>query len=269
MIDKGNQMGRSLKNIHKLIADAVQELPPEESFLNDLTSSIERRDADNHYVPSQTYKPSSMNCIRNMYFQRVGAEATDGEASMELIGMGESGTDRHERIQQAVFNMKNYGIDCEYIDVAEYVEEHELSHLSIIKQQGFETKLYHKDLYMSFLCDGIIKYKGEYYILEIKTETIYKWQGRKGVEPLHINQGTSYSTALEINKVLFLYECRDNCSKKAYILDVTNEMKEDLIVSRIEDCEQYVKNLTVPPKPKEASPKFCQYCNYRSLCKRS
>ena len=47
--------------------------------------------------------------------------------------------------------------------------------LEIVGQSGMECKLYHKKLNMSFMCDGIIKYKSKYFIFEFKTETANKW----------------------------------------------------------------------------------------------
>ena len=42
-----------------------------------------------------------------------------------------------------------------------------------------ETKLYHKKLNMSFMTDGIIRYKGKYFIFEFKKETSDKFYKEK------------------------------------------------------------------------------------------
>lgn len=260
---------QSLKNVHALIAAATKSLPVEEAFVADLEAAIEKYDLSNAREPSQCYKPSSMHCIRNMYFQIIGQEQDHERSTACLIGIGESGTDRHERIQRAVDNMKKSGIDCEYIDVAQYIADNHLDHLEVVKRSGMEVKLRHKTLNISFLCDGIIKYKGEYFILEIKTESIYKWQVRTDVAEEHVIQGTTYSACFGINNVLFLYENRDNCSKKAYVLHVTDDMKQDKVVSRIEECDGYVGRLIVPPKPTDVSKKTCGYCKYKTACSKA
>ena len=113
----------------------------------------------------------------------------------------------------------------------------------------------------------LLKYKGEYYILEIKTETSYKWQERKSYDVNHKNQTTAYSTLLKIKKVLFLYENRDLCDWKSYIFEVTPEMSDELVYKPIQECEEYIKENKVPPIPKVISKKDCQYCGYRKLCK--
>ena len=145
-----------------------------------------------------------------------------GKASYQLEGICESGTDGHIRIQQAIENMKNVlNIDVEYIDVAEFVKQRNLTDLEIREKSGMETKLYHKKLNMSFMTDGIIRYKGKYFIFEFKTETSDKFYQRKGVDKKHYNQATAYSIAFKLDKVLFIYENRNTLDKKAYIKEVT------------------------------------------------
>lgn len=258
----------SLKNVFNLIEQAKESQSVEQSFLFDLNRSIELTDEKNFRKPSKTYKPSSMNCIRNMWFQVTGQEPDKPISSACLVGICESGTDRHERVQNAVSQMKDNGIDCEYIDVAKFVKSRNLDYLDIVSKQGNETKLYNKSLNMSFLCDGIIRYKGKYYILEIKTESIYTWLNRQCVNEVHHNQAIAYSISLGLDDVIFLYINRDNADMKAFMFSVTPEMKEQL-VGKIETCDEYVKKLVCPPKPENVTPKFCQYCNYKNSCKRS
>lgn len=259
----------SLKNVFRLIDTATKELPITESFVADLEAAIEKNDQANARKTSQSYKPSSMQCIRNMYFQIIGQEPDADRATSCLIGIGQSGTDRHERIQQAIADMHKQGVDCEYVDVEEYIKQNNLDHLEIVKRSGMEVKLRHKTLNISFLCDGIIKYKGKYYILEVKTESIYKWQPRTDVAEEHIAQGTTYSVCFGIDEVLFLYENRDNCSKKAFMLHVTDDMKFSHVISKIEDCDGYASRLIPPPKPLDVSKKTCNYCKYKSACRKA
>lgn len=258
----------SLNNVLALIDEAKEGQAVELRFLADLKRSIELTADKSSRKPSQTYKPSSMNCIRNMWYQVTGATPDTSNCSACLVGICESGTDRHERVQNAVSQMQSNGMDCEYIDVAKFVKSRNLEYLNVVAKQGNETKLYHKMLNMSFLCDGIIRYKGKYYILEIKTESIYKWQMRTNVNPQHHNQAIAYSVALGLDDVIFLYINRDNTDMKAYMFHVTDSMKESL-VGRIEECDQCVKKLACPPKPKNADTKMCQYCAYRNSCRKS
>ena len=257
---------QSFKNICRLIDSAKEDVAPEQSFLGDLKRSIEMTNDKATREPSKTYKPSSMTCIRNMYYQVTGHPQDPQASNYTLVGICNSGTDIHERTQKYVADMKNNGIDCEYINVADYVRERGLDYLEIVEQKGMETKLYHKTLNMSFLCDGIIRYKNHYYILELKTESTYKWQGRQGVDPKHYAQGTAYSLVFKIDKVIFVYISRDILDMKAFMFEPTEEMKNEL-VNRILECDNFVTEGKVPPIPENVPKASCSYCAYRNTCR--
>lgn len=257
----------SLKNVCRLIQAAKETLPPEQDFLNDLKRSIEMTADKDTRLPSKTYKPSGMNCIRASYYQITGTQPDEGSSNYTLIGICNSGTDIHVRIQTAVEQMKENGMDCEYIDVADFVKQRNLDYLDIVSKNGMETKLYHKNFNMSFMCDGIIKYKNHYYILELKTENSYKFANRKGVDPSHYNQGTAYSIAFGIPKVLFVYISRDVLDMKAFMFTPSDEMKQNLI-GYIEECDSYVSRMITPPKPEDISKKACSYCMYKEQCRK-
>ena len=262
----------SLKNVCRLIQEATTQLPIEQSFLADLKRSIEMTDKANRRMPSQTYKPSSMNCIRNMYYQRIGESLDEGESSYTIVGICNSGSDIHQRVQQSVLDMSKNDMDCEYVNVADFVRQRNLTDLEIVKepnfeQRDYETKLFHKTLNMSFLCDGIIRYQGKYYILELKTESSSKWMTRKGVDPKHCAQATAYSLSFKIDGVVFVYISRDVLDMKAYLFEPTDEMKSEL-VGKISNCDNYIANNIVPPKPTDLPRVVCEYCAYKTACRR-
>lgn len=258
---------QSLKNIIRLIDAAKEQVPVEQEFLADLKRSIELNDEKGRRLPSKTYKPSGMNCIRASYYQVMGVEPDESSSSYTMVGICNSGTDIHVRVQTAVAEMKENGIDCEYLDVAEFVKSRELDNLEIKSKSGMETKLYHKRLNMSFMCDGIIRYKGKYYILELKTESSYKFMNRHDVDPSHYNQGTAYSLAFGLDNVLFVYISRDILDMKAFMFNVTNEMRSHL-VDYIDECDSYVRRQIAPPKPENVLKKTCSFCSYKRECKK-
>jgi hypothetical protein len=77
----------SLKNVMHLIDVANQNIPVEQMFLSDLKRSIELTDEKESRPPSKTYKPSSMNCERQMYYQVIGAEQDKGNSNYCLVGI--------------------------------------------------------------------------------------------------------------------------------------------------------------------------------------
>lgn len=257
----------SLKNVMRLIETAKDTLSPEQDFLNDLERSIEITADKDVRLPSKTYKPSGMNCIRQSYYQLMGIEPDRSSSNYSLVGICNSGTDIHIRIQTAIEQMKENGMDCEYVDVAEFVKNRNLDHLNIVSQNGMETKLYHEKLNMSFMCDGIVKYKNHYYILELKTESSYRFVNRRGVDPSHYNQATAYSIAFNIPEVLFVYINRDVLDMKSFMFIPTNDMKQNLI-GYIDECDGYVNRMIAPPKPENVAKKTCNYCLYKTQCKK-
>lgn len=258
----------SLRNVMSLIDTASAGIKTEDAFLNDLKRSIEESDMKSRTgKPSQTYKPSSMHCIRNMWFQVTGAEPDSSRNSYTGIGIVQSGTDIHNRIQTAIEHMKDNNIQCEYVDVEAFISENKLDNLQIREKYMHELKLYHKSLNISFMTDGIIHYKNRYYILEIKTEISSKWYSRDGVDPKHYNQAIAYAIAFNLDDVIFLYISRDTLDMKAFMFHVTGQMKEDLI-GKITECDGYAERGIMPPKPEGLSRTVCNYCPYQSLCKR-
>lgn len=256
----------SLKNVTRLINEANKKVPTEESFLNDLKRSIEISDKKGWKLPSQTLKPSDMNCKRSSYYAVMGVEPDDSEPSFTMVGICNSGTDIHARIQDAVMQMKENGMDCEWIDVAEFVVEKKLDYLTIKEKKGNETKLYDNRYNISFMCDGIVKYKGRHYILEFKTETSNKWYTRTGVDPKHCHQAYSYSNSLQLDDVIFVYIERDMLNMRAFMLRVTDEMRQE-IVDYATDVAGYVERKITPPKREDACPQKCRYCSYQMRCK--
>lgn len=260
------------KNIHSLIGAAKQALPLSQQFLADLNMSIIKT-AKKEYEsqkPSRAYHPSSMLCKRNAYFQITGANRDPYTRSAEFTGICESGTDRHERIQRAIMQMKDNGFDCEFVDVETFIRDNNLHWLEVLDKSFGETKVLHIGLNIRFKADGIIKYKGEYYILEIKTESQQKALKRIDTDPKHYNQGIVYALSFNVDKIMYLYENRNFLSKKPYVYEVTHEQKISAI-GFIEECDEYVNNCIVPPidKNNENLKAACQYCDYTAVCKRS
>ena len=217
--------------------------------------------------PSRTYKPSSLRCLRNMYYQVTGADVDpEGSRSSDFVGICESGTDRHKRIQHVISKMSSFGVDCEYLDIAEYVTSNNLP-LKVLGKTDYETKLFDESRNLIFLCDGLIRYKGELYIIEIKTESSYKWMSRNNADESHRYQSWAYSLELGIDKVLFIYENRDVCTKKPYCIQITDEQRNQ-ISDRISLCQGYVDSGTAPPMEATITNKDCQYCDYKTVCKK-
>lgn len=262
-------MGReTIKNINRLIEISSKPVSVSESFLEDFKRSVVLTEEKYDGIPSKTFKPSGLSCRVACYYQIMGVKPDSGNTSFNMIGICNSGTDIHVRVQTSIMQMKENGIDCEWIDVAEYIKEQGLDYLIVREKKGTETKLYDTryGTYISFMCDGIIKYKGKYYILEIKTESSNKWYSREGVDSKHYRQAISYSNSFKLDTVLFMYVDRDLLNVKTFEFVVTNEMRHELI-SFFNEVQGYVERQIVPPKDENLPKTACRYCSYIARCK--
>lgn len=260
-------MAQSLAN---LIKSNTKPMTIEEEFVHNFYVTKQRM--NNAYKPTPgSFSPSSISkCSRELYYRYVGAERDPDlrtpEQAGPLFSILENGNDRHERIQAVISKMQENGIDVRWVDVGEFVNQFKPDGTSVLKKQGFETKLVNSVLELRFLCDGVIIYKGEYFIVEIKTMHTKKWYDSKQSNtpyPDHIDQAATYSLALGINKVMFLYEDR-NMMGLLPIIHVVTEEERQKIVNKIFNVKNYVELGCVPPKTNNCSK--CTYCEYKRQC---
>jgi hypothetical protein len=263
-------MSRRLLN---LINNNQPQLPANKKFAVDLMRTLELDSKSNTRKPSKYYKPSSLKCMRNMYFTRTSAPVDVAPEEYTMIGMADTGTHRHEAIQTALINMPNYGFDWKYLDVAKYVEDKQkfgkCRNLVVKGTQGAETHLIDTVLNLSFRCDGIIRRisTNEDFLFEFKNVTSFKYNtiDNSALEQ-HYNQVICYCTALDLDKAFITYENRDTCNIDVpEIFEVTPDMK-NWLVGFISECEGYVSRMIAPPKCEDT--KVCRYCPYKTICKK-
>ncbi len=240
-----------------------QENDVANKFLQDLLYTIEKEN-ENDYIPTKAYKPSGIaGCKRGLYFQMTGVKPDIEPSSVELVGICESGTDRHEVLQDYIKQVGSYTGNCKWLNVAKYLHEHNITDPQVVSQNGNETKLFSKKYNMRFMCDGLIQYRDEYYILEIKTESSLKFSRHDEPWKDHKMQAACYAMCIGVPRVIFLYENRDNCTKKAFLYEVP-QSQIDYIEQVINYVDRCVEEHKVPPK----EPDKCTYCNYKGECRR-
>lgn len=252
---------------------AVREQPINKAFLTDLMSAIEMNDMRGNRKSSQTYKPSSLVCMRQMYYMRSGEPADESRTEYQMIGMADTGSRRHEAIQDVLEKMEKLGYDWRYVNVAEYIAnkhaEGKLLNIDVVGQRGAETKLFDKVLNISFMCDGIVQRvsTGKYYLFEFKNQTSFKYSGKEKVDEAHVDQVTCYCMSLDLSEALVTYENRDVCMLECpEVFLVTEEMKQ-ACVSKILECEGYVERMIPPPMHPTTKP--CRWCQYQTACKKA
>jgi CRISPR/Cas system-associated exonuclease Cas4 (RecB family) len=239
------------------------KVPFEDKFLkefNETLCKIEAERKKGHPTSTEHYRPSSIyGCKRMLWAARKGIPE-ELEFSPVLIGITESGTDRHERIQTVIEKMDN--VYC--IDVEAQVKQANLKGIKteVVEKKEHETKCRNKELYLSFMPDGLIRYEGIKTLVEIKTESVYKWQVRTAPAEEHIKQATCYAMGLGVEHIFFIYEDRNFTQKKAYLVKVQDEHISE-IKTIISTVNKYVEDNIIPPAEKDK----CKYCPYKSWCK--
>lgn len=260
-----------LKTVNKVTKEGKTELPHDVLFLDDFNKALieiekEREQPD---PPDGFFRPSSMyGCERMLWLGQMHGDSKDKDKyDPNLIGICESGTDRHARIQHVVQNMKRLGFDCIALDVEEEVEKARARGVNTTfigwNSERTEARCRNDDYSIYFQPDGVILYRGRKYLLEIKTETVFGFQKRVMPKDAHLDfQATCYSAGMGLNNIMFVYECRDNTAKKPYIVSVTDEMRAN-VLNKIKRVKWYIKTNTCPPMEKDK----CTYCKYKTLCK--
>ena len=261
------------RSLSKLITSSVEKQPLNEKFVMDVQSAIEKRDRESRRQPSKWYKPSSLVCMRQMYFMRTEAPTDGSRTEYTMVGMADTGTRRHEAIQEVLESMSELGYDWKYLDVAEHIKEKQkegkCKDLEVVGKRGAETKLFHKTLLLSFMCDGILEYipTGQKYLFEFKNQISFKAQGKEEVDSEHLDQVTAYCLTLDLDYALVLYENRDVCELKCpQLLSVTQEMKQ-VVVDKIMATESHVEKRTTPPIHPNIKP--CRWCQYKAECRKA
>ena len=258
-----------VKTVNKVIAENATAIPFEERFLKDFNTALVKLEEERQQAPAPDgyFRPSSIyGCERMLYFVQKGVQVDAEQFDPILIGICEAGTDRHARIQSVVANMQRMGYPLEILDLEEEVRKANMMGINTEfmgwNSDRTEARCRNSDLHIYFQPDGVFKYLDKKCLLEIKTETMMTFNKRTEPKPEHMNyQATCYAMGTGIDNVLFIYEDRNFTNKKAYLVMVTQEMKDN-VFNKIMRVLWHVENNQIPAKELDK----CKYCRYKSAC---
>lgn len=220
--------------------------------------------------PHQTFAPSSCRCLRRSWFRIRGVDPdVPKKADASLQFTADIGTACHRIIQS---NLREF-LQSDWIDVETYIKHHSEfakdpnNYTVTIDPETQETQIeIFRPYPIRFACDGIIRWKGEYYLLEIKTSEYSSWDNLTDPKDEHMAQVKCYATLLGIDKVLFLYQDRQHGPLKCYEYKVSYSDKQSVL----KDLQTVMDHVewNIPPKGLPAGDKWCtsSYCPYYIKC---
>ena len=164
--------------------------------------------------PTDFTRPSSLGkCARNIFFERTHAPKDPIDLNnpwiYNSVGILESGTDRHERIQNVLFKMEEQGF-IKNIDIPTAIKDAQAKGIKseFVKwnEDKTEARCCNTEYNLYFQADGLVELDNKKAVFEIKTVSCKKLASiRKSQKPLppHILQATAYAMCLGVDYILF------------------------------------------------------------------
>ena len=227
----------------------------------------EKITAKNTEPKHKTFAPSSFRCPRVSWFRLRGVqpdEITKPDRVMEFSA--EIGTACHEIIQH---NLKE-ALGEDWIEVEDYLKDNPdvgNKYTWELEKSGYETKISINNPPIRFACDGILRWKGQIYLLEIKTSEFSSFDELTNPKDQHVDQIKCYATLLGIKKVLVLYQDRQYGGLKCFEMTISDNDNRYVL-----DRFQYVMDMVDANLAPEGLPKgdpWCSsnHCPYYRKCK--
>lgn len=228
---------------------------------------------DKEEIATPKISPSGLQCQVAVWYKLHRTPMSPEERTFETDGYASSGSDRHKVIQKYLsecpgitwVNVEEYvkennlPFNVEYeIGIKDLAEKYNLTCDQVCEIVGsYERLLKHTNNLMNLKLDGIVKFKGEYYILEIKTAS--KAKAERAPLQEHQLQGKTYSLMLKIPKIIWVYENREDFKHTIAFQEVSDE--DRLFI------KNYLNQIVKAESPKELTRyKDCKYCRYRETC---
>lgn len=275
-----SRVTRRQRSLVTAIRTTRPSTPVNQKFVADVTHAIEELNHRNRRSGSKNYKPSSMTCLRNMYYGRTGAPRDEDRDGYQGIGMADTGTRRHEAIQEVLVAMQELGFPWKYWDVGEFLSgyrwpQQRCLNLKVVCKDGAETLLRDEVLHLSFKCDGIMEYLEDdtgdpFFLFEFKNQIEFKAQKKATyahIDEEHEAQVGTYGMEFELDKALVMYENRN--ALDLYVPEVfwiAPELKQEQL-DKLLEAESYAERGIPPPKPPIVAGKNpCKWCGYKNQC---
>lgn len=213
---------------------------------------------------SKTFAPSSIRCDRISWFRLRGVDPDVPKTPDPVLNFtAEIGTACHEIMQRNL----SEALGDNWIDVESYLKTYVPAWKYTVTKRGYETQVEILEPYpIRFACDGIIFWKGEYYLLEIKTAEFCSFDELTDPKSEHVNQIKTYLTLLGLSKALVVYQDRQYGNIKVYEMSITDADKS-AILDNMENVLRMV-DMNIAPDPLPKGDSWCtpSRCRYYKKC---
>lgn len=226
-------------------------------FLEMYESALDKRIAESDSKPKNpTIAPSAMYCLKQNWFRLRGVlPDKPGKPDKTLDFTASVGTACHEKIQ----NILKEELGDDWLDVGCYIKD-TLRLDWGVSTYGFETRIEVKSPPIRFSCDGLIRWKGNLYLIEIKTAEFNSWNKLTTPRPIHVNQVKSYCTLLNVNNVLMIYQDRQYGGMKVFEFHISDD-----VIKQTWDTFYYLVDMAEKNLPPEGLPTGDSRCS-SSMC---
>ena len=214
----------------------------------------------------RTFAPSQFRCDRRSWFRIRGVQPDVPQVpDRETDFAAKLGTACHRILQTAIADM--LGDDWISLDRWFALNPPKYEYTLTPAEDSLETFVEIINPPIRFACDGIIRWMGKYYLLEIKSHDFAVWNQLTDPRAEHIDQVTCYATELGLDGVLFLYIDRQFGNIKCYEYTVPEYDKANIVHRMAKVMQAVEDNLAPEGLPK--GDKYCTptYCPYYQKCK--
>ena len=251
--------GANLARLAKFNSAASSE------FIDFYESAVDASIASRNDKPKhRTFAPSAFRCDRLSWFRLRGVQpdtAPTPDRALEFTA--QIGTACHAMIQKTL----QEALGDDWIDVETYMKSANLPYSFKCEKDGYETKIEIENPPVRFACDGIIRWKGELYLLEIKTSEYSSFDELMNPKPQHEDQIKFYATTLGLSKVLVLYMDRQYGGLKCYEVVIT-ENDRQYVQEKIANVIRCVEANIAPDRlPRDDSWCTAGHCPYFKKCR--
>lgn len=220
---------------------------------------------DNLKVKHKTFAPSMFRCDRVNWFRLRGTQPDAISTPDKALDFtAKIGTACHEIIQSRL----SRELRADWLDVSLWIKDHVNPDFNYTtKVSGYETLVEFTNPPVRFACDGLVRFNGKVYLLEIKSSEYTSFDNLVAPKPKHIDQVKCYSSLLNVPDVLFIYIDRQYGGMKCFEMHVNENQMQEVRdkMARIMDLVE--ANIAPDGLPKGDPDCSSNMCPYYKVCK--